>query len=242
MELDEIREKIKYSDDQYLQLFCEKGREWGLYVYQDRHLPELPSHNFLRIPDNIPPIRHRGLADVARNTAKATGRSVLRIEMAQPQRFSNAKIENWSWCYLSDRNAVETAESYELSFSPAGSEADILQLAGFNAAWGEDPDLRRRCAERFYGVYAADNALSCWLCRKENEIVGGGEVYVCGDTVRIGTVFTDGAGTAVKTALLNQLIEQAEAQKAALIYTKAVDGLPGFTKAIDVCTVEWRFA
>lgn len=243
MDNNSIAEKIKACDDQYLGLFCSKGREWGLFVYQDRQLPELPAHNFLRIPDHIPSGRLRGLADVARNTAKATGRSVLRIELSQPLKFTNAALEHWGCYYLSDMGQIEHAPADDLILTPVDDEEKVKRLIEFEAANGKEPELDRRQAERLSSVYLADKGLTCWLCCRGDDILGRGELFISGDAAGLYNLkaVSGGDGDAILGALRQLMIERGIKQGAECIYTKSETDIPGFTKIKDVYAVEWRF-
>ena len=238
MDTTAILEKIKACDDQYLSLFCTKGREWGLFVYQDRLLPELPEHNFLRIPDHIPAGRLRGLCDVARNTAKATGRSFLRIELSQPLRFTNALSEHYGRYYLSDEDGLKNGLSADLSYSVVDSENSANKLIGFEVENAGDPALARRKAERFNSVYLADNGLTCWLCVCGEKIVGKGELFICGDTAKIASVASTNA---VSEQLVSYLVRQGRKLGAELIYTYSECDIAGFTKHSDTYAVQWQF-
>lgn len=242
MDTTAILEKIKACDDQYLSLFCTKGREWGLFVYQDRQLPELPEHNFLRIPDHIPAGRLRGLSDVARNTAKATGRPFLRIELSQPLHFTNARSEQYGRYYLSDGSALKTGLFSELSFIPVDSKGAADKLIDFEAENADDPVLARRKAERFNSVYLSDNKLSCWLCSLGEKIVGRGELFVYGDTVKIANVAAVGDDSeSISKEMLSYLVRQAKLLEAELIYTYSTNDISGFTKLDEVYAVQWQF-
>ena len=242
MEKTEIQNKIKECDKQYLQLFCSLGREWGLYVYQDRSLPELPAHNYLLIPDHIPAGRLRGLADVARNTAKATGRSFLRIETAHPLRFNSAQCESWGRYYLSDADAVKASPASDLSFCIVDSADRARALADFESAVAGNADFGKRRADRFGQVYLSANGLYGWLCCRGDEAVARGELFVSGDTAKIANVETKpGVDIEVFGALMRHLIEQGRKLGAELIYTESQSELDGFTKIGDYYTVQWQF-
>lgn len=243
METSLMLEKIKACDDEYLTLFCSKGREWGLFVYQDRQLPELPQHNFLLIPEHIPAGRLRGLADVARNTAKATGRSYLRIQLSQPLKFSNAISEDWGCYYLSDEGTFAAAPDPELSFSAVNDEEQAQAFRDFEAAMEAGDDLARRRAERLTRAYLAENGLTCWLCRREGKIVAWGELFVSGDAAKLGSLRTAPGEKQDETgsALLIHLIEQGRRQGARLIYGEAQTDMPGFTRIGGFYTVQWQF-
>lgn len=242
MEATEILNKIKECDKQYMQLFCSLGREWGLYVYQDRSLPELPEHNYLLIPDHIPAGRLRGLADVARNTAKATGRSFLRIKMAHPLSFSSAKSESWGRYYLSDTEAINVCCSSDLSFRAVDDAEAIQALVDFESALAEDADYGKRRANRFGQVYLSDNGLYCWLCCKGDRVIARGELFVNGHTAKIINVEAAQAAYNVSTgALIRHLIEQGRKLGAELIYTESQSELDGFNKIDDYYTVQWQF-
>ena len=243
MDNNSIAEKIKACDDQYLGLFCSKGREWGLFVYQDRQLSELPAHNFLRIPDHIPVGRLRGLADVARNTAKATGRSVLRIELSQPLKFTNAASEHWGCYYLTDPDLIEHTPADDLILMPVDDEEKVKRLIEFEAANGKEPELDRRQVERLSSVYLADKGLTCWLCCRGDDILGRGELFINGDAAGLYNLksISGGDSDTILTALRQQMIEQGIKQGAEFIYAKSETDLAGFTKISDVYAVEWRF-
>ncbi|MBO7668469.1 MAG: hypothetical protein J6T26_08420 [Firmicutes bacterium] len=241
MKVTEILDRIKECDKKYLQLFCSLGREWGLYVYQDRSLPELPAHNYLLIPDHIPAGRLRGLADVARNTANATGRSFLRIRMSYPLSFNNAVSESWGHYYLNDADAISASSSSDLSFCVVDSAEKNRALAAFETAVAEDESFGKRRAERFGQVYLSDNGLSCWLCCRGDEIVARGELFVSGDTAKIVNIETTQAEDTVIIALLRHLIEQGRKLGAELFYTESQSDLDGFTKISEYYTVQWQF-
>ncbi len=241
MEKAEIMDKINACEEEYITLFCTKGREWGLYVYQDRQLPDLPSHNFLRIPEHIPVGRLRGLADVARNTAKATGRSVLRIQLSHPLSFTSARSEHWLCSCLTDESALEKAA--DLEFIPVDSRERAEEFIEFEIACGGDPSFVRRCAERFSSVYLADNGLTCCLCRRGGQIVGRGELFISDGVARIANIKTSPAEAEVdiSNALLQHLAEESKARGAELIYTISEIEVPGFTRVKDIYAVEWQF-
>ena len=242
METTVILDKIKACDDQYLSLFCTKGREWGLFVYQDRQLPELPEHNFLRIPDHIPAGRLRGLCDVARNTANATGRSFLRIELSQPLQFTNAVSEHYGRYYLSNESELKNESSPALSYSAVDCEDAAKKLIEFEVENTGDRTLARRKAERFSSVYLADNGLTCWLCECGGKIVGSGELFVCGDTAKIANITLTGEGSkAVSEQLISYLARQGGNHGAELIYTYSENDFAGFTKLDDTYAVQWQF-
>ena len=242
METTAVLEKIKACDDQYLSLFCTKGREWGLFVYQDRLLPELPEHNFLRIPDHILAGRLRGLCDVARNTANATGRSFLRIELSQPLHFTNALSEHYGRYYLNDEAGLTNELSSNLSYLVVDSEEAVNKHFDFEVENAADQALARRKAERFSSVYLADNGLTCWLCACGDKIVGKGELFVCGDTAKIASIASSEDGSdAVSEQLISFLARQGKKMGAELIYTYSENDIAGFTKLDDTYSVQWQF-
>ena len=242
MEPNEILNRIKECDNQYMLLFCSLGREWGLYVYQDRLLPELPAHNYLLIPEHIPAIRLRGLADVARNTAKATGRPFLRIRTSHPLHFSSAESESWGCYYLSDADKIKASSVSDLSFFAIDSAEKVQALAEFESAAAEDADFGKRRADRFGRVYLSDNGLNCWLCRRVDKIVARGELFVSGDTAKIVNVETiEKDSIEITGALMSHLIEQGRKKGAELIYTESRSELEGFAKIDGFYTVQWQF-
>lgn len=242
METSEIINRIKECDKRYLELFCSLGREWGLYVYQDRALPELPAHNYLLIPDHIPAVRLRGLADVARNTAKATGRPFLRIQTAHPLHFNSAQCESWGRYYMSDTDAFKEYPASGLSFSAVDSNEKVKALAVFESAVSDDADFGKRRAERFGQVYLSENGFDCWLCYRGDEVVARGDLFVSDGTAKIVNVETTHAeDMRITRALMRHLIEQGRKLDAELIYTESQSDLDGFTKIGDYYTVQWQF-
>ena len=243
MDMNSTIDRMNACDDQYLALFCSKGREWGLFVYQDRQLPELPAHNFLRIPEHIPEGRLRGLCDVARNTANATGRSYLRIELSHPLHFNSAASEQWGRYYLTGDAAFEPASDNELSFEAVDSDDSAAAFVGFEVDNAADKEFSRRRAERFCGAYLADNGLTCWLCRRGEQIVGCGELFICENTAKIANfaVAADEDAEAIKCALLAHLVRQGRGHGADLIYYYSTDDVPGFVKDGDGYALKWEF-
>lgn len=242
MESTEFQNKIQECDKQYMQLFCSLGREWGLYVYQDRLLPELPAHNYLLIPDHIPAGRLRGLADVARNTAKATGRTFLMIKTAHPLFFNSAESKTWGCYYLRDADVIKASPRLDLRFSVVDSAEKVQALVSFETALADDADFGKRRAERFAQVYLSDNGLYCWLCSCGDEVVARGELFVSGDMAKIVNVVAIPDGdTEVIGALTRHLIEQGRKLGAELIYTESQSEPEGFTKISEYYTVQWHF-
>ena len=238
-----VLDKMNACDDRYLELFCIKGREWGLYVFQDRQLPELPAHNYIRIPEHIPAGRLRGLCDVARNTANATGRSYLRIELSHPLHFNSAVSEQWGRYHLSGDTAIDHIPDGEFSFIAVDCADNAKAYIEFEADDTENEQFARRRAERFSRVYLEDNGLTGWLCIRGGKVIGCGEVFVCEGAAKIANVSVAAGedAVAIKSALLAHLARQGRKQGAELVYYYSVDDVPGFIKAGEGYALNWAF-
>ena len=238
-----ILEQIKACEEDYLTLFCTKGREWGLFVYQDRQLPELPAHNFIRIPDHIPAGRLRGLADVARNTANATGRTYLRIEFPQPVNFHNARSEQWGYYVLSDLNAVTDVDPNGLITAILNDEETSNKVIDFELSGADDQDYALRCAKRLNDVFLAENGLQCCVCLSGDKIVATGQLFTKDGLARITDIkaVPGEDQNNVAAALLKYMVEQAQNLGAESIYVKSEKDICGFSKVGEGFAVMWDF-
>lgn len=248
MESAVIKQRVADCEEAYLEIFCSKGREWGLYVYQDRKLPDSRRHNFIRIPDHIPPMQYKSLADVARNTARATGRRFLQLHMPSRIEFKRAQMETVGW-YAQDTPLSDTADALPLRKFIA---ADAELLTAFALAQddeGQGEDFARRKIERKMNAYLEADDLDCWLAMEEDALSAYAELFVYEGCARIALYPAATCSDAKRAALVAALSAKAREQGADMVYLSLDTEDPltagcqalGFEQCGEYYTVLWYF-
>ena len=257
IQLQQIQGRLREAERAYLDNFCTSSLEWGLMVFQDKQLPDMFDHNCIRIPHDVPNSRLRQLADIARNTSKATGRPFLKLCLSQPLSYKSAVSGHEGYYMLPQDQAQQWQVRTDCRIVQMREKAQIQQLYQLEAGDSAGSELRpgdfdRRSVERRSLVYLdEEKPLNCWLCYVGEELAARADLQVTEGVAKIEELITaeKWRRQGLATALLRHLALEAGRQGADLIYLVAdEEDTPkemylklGFVKVMDDYFLRWMF-